>query len=115
MEPHEEKIAELRGQIDEIDRQLVELFERRMDASREIGALKREHNLGIRNERRELEVKANCRAYCKNDRYTDYAQSMMKCIMGACRGIQRADDPDYDDPWQYAYKDLDVAKELGLK
>ena len=33
MEPHEEKIAELRGQIDEIDRQLIELFERRMDVA----------------------------------------------------------------------------------
>lgn len=54
MEPHEEKIAELRGQIDEIDRQLIELFERRMDVAREIGAVKREHNLGIRNERREM-------------------------------------------------------------
>ena len=63
MEPHEERIAELRGQIDEIDRQLIELFERRMDVAREIGAVKREHNLGIRNERREMEVKANCRAY----------------------------------------------------
>ena len=38
MEPHEERIAELRGQIDEIDRQLIELFERRMDVAREIGA-----------------------------------------------------------------------------
>ena len=45
MEPHEEKIAELRGQIAEIDRQLIELFERRMDVAREIGAVKREHNL----------------------------------------------------------------------
>ena len=45
MEPHEERIAELRGQIDEIDRQLIELFERRMDVAREIGAVKREHNL----------------------------------------------------------------------
>lgn len=26
MEPHEERIAELRGQIDEIDRQLIELL-----------------------------------------------------------------------------------------
>ena len=77
MESHEEKIAELRGQIDERDRQLIELFERRMDVAREIGAVKREHNLCIRNERREMEVKANCRAYCRNDLDRDYAQSMM--------------------------------------
>ena len=92
MEPHEERIAELRGpDKNEIDRQLIELFERRMDVAREIGAVKREHNLGIRNERREMEVKANCRAYCRNDLYRDYAQSMMKCVIGcvprhtACR------------------------------
>ena len=60
MEPHEERIAELRGQIDEIDRQLIELFERRMDVAREIGAVKREHNLGIRNERREM-----CVQFCR--------------------------------------------------
>lgn len=98
MEPHEERIAELRGQIDEIDRQLIELFERRMDVAREIGAVKRDHNLGIRNERPGNGSQGQLPGLLQKRPVPDYAQSMMKCVMGACRGIQHADAPDYDEP-----------------
>lgn len=108
----EERIGELRNEIDEIDRELVALFERRMDTARAIGYIKRENNMGIKSEYREMQVKANCQANCKNERYVTYAQSMMKCIMGACRGIQNADAPEYDDPWKYKYMELDPSKFL---
>ena len=36
MNASDEKIAELRGRIDEIDRQLVRLFEERLDIAREM-------------------------------------------------------------------------------
>jgi len=108
MNASDEKIAELRGRIDEIDRQLVRLFEERLDIAREIGCLKRERNLGIKNEYRELEVRANCRQNVQNKAYQSYAESMMKCIMGASRGVQNADAPDYDDPWKYKYLELKI-------
>ena len=108
----EERIGELRAEIHRIDAELVALFERRMDTARAIGCIKRENNMGIKNEYREMEVKANCRANCKNNSYLTYAESMMKCIMGACRGIQNADAPEYDDPWKYKYLELDPSKFL---
>ena len=108
----EERIAELREEIDRIDREMVALLEQRLDTARKIGCIKRENHMGIKSEYREMEVRANCRANCKNDIYRTYADSMMKCIMGASRGVQNMDAPDYDDPWKYKYKELDVSKML---
>ena len=47
------EISELREQIDDIDRKLVELYCRRMDTAREIGRYKRENNLPVRDSERE--------------------------------------------------------------
>lgn len=91
----EERIEELREEIDRIDEELIALFEKRMDTARAIGCIKRENGMGIKNERRELQVKEKCRVNCKNNRYLTYAESMMECIMGACRGIQNEDAPEH--------------------
>ncbi len=47
------EISELREQIDDIDRKLVELYCRRMDTAREIGRYKRENNLPVLDSERE--------------------------------------------------------------
>lgn len=93
-----ERIAELRKEIDRIDREIIALFERRMDTAREIGCVKRENGIDIKNEGREEQVKANCRANCKNSLYIPYARSVMVSVIDACRGIQSEDDPEYDVP-----------------
>ena len=46
-------IGELRKQIDEIDRELVTLYGKRMETAREIGRYKREHNLPVLDTERE--------------------------------------------------------------
>ena len=48
-------LEELRGQIDETDAQLLELFLRRMSVSEAIGSYKKEHGLPILDEAREAE------------------------------------------------------------
>ena len=75
-----ERIDELRKDIDKIDEEIVALFERRMDTARAIGCIKRENHIAIKNESREEQVKANCRANCKNSLYLDDAQAVMMCI-----------------------------------
>ena len=40
-------LQELRGQIDQIDDQLVKLFAQRMEVSAQIGDYKKEHNLPV--------------------------------------------------------------------
>lgn len=93
-----ESIDELRKDIDSIDEEIIALFERRMDTARAIGRIKRENGMDIKNERREEQVKANCRANCKNSLYTAGAEAVMMCIIEECRGIQMADAPQYDAP-----------------
>ena len=49
-------ILELRNEIDVIDRELVEIFCRRMEVAAKIADYKKEHNLPISHPGRELEV-----------------------------------------------------------
>lgn len=49
-------LEEIRKDIDQIDRQLLELFKRRMDCARSVGEYKLEHNLPILNIQRENEI-----------------------------------------------------------
>ena len=87
----EQRIGELRREIDRIDSELITLFEKRMDTARAIGCIKRENNMAVMNQNREMQVKANCEANCKNKEYCRYAEAMMECIIGSCRGIQNED------------------------
>lgn len=87
----EERIAELRKEIDQIDGEIIALFERRMDIACAIGCIKRENGMDIKNQSREEQVKANCRANCKNSLYTANAEAVMMCIINECRNIQQRD------------------------
>ncbi len=51
-----ERLYELRTEIDGIDRQIIELLEERVKLTREIGKIKRELNLSVKDEKREEEV-----------------------------------------------------------
>lgn len=50
------EIADLRRELDEIDRELVKLFERRMAISRRVAAYKKENNLPVLDAAREEQV-----------------------------------------------------------
>ena len=54
-----ENLQSLRGQIDEIDRQLVELFRQRMDVTRRVGLYKQAHHLPVLDQERERQVLRN--------------------------------------------------------
>ena len=87
----QERINRLREEIDRIDAELIALFERRMDTACAIGCIKRENGMDIKNQSREEQVKANCRANCKNSLYTANAEAVMMCIINECRNIQQRD------------------------
>ncbi len=72
-------ITELRGQIDEIDQQLVSLFCQRMDVSAKIADYKKEHNLPIYVPAREREKLAEVgkQAGPNMENYTRVLYSMM--------------------------------------
>ena len=89
----QERINQLREEIDRIDAEIIALFERRMDTARAIGCIKRENNMAVKNQSREEQVKANCRENCKNKLYTAGAETVMMCIINECRNIQQAETP----------------------
>ena len=89
----QERLNQLREEIDRVDAEIIALFERRMDTARAIGRIKRENNMAVKNQSREEQVKANCRANCKNRLYTAGAETVMMCIINECRNIQQTDTP----------------------
>lgn len=51
-----EKLGDFRGQIDEVDLEIIRLLEKRAEIAGKIGEIKRENNMPIRDEEREKEV-----------------------------------------------------------
>ena len=52
-------LQDLRGEIDAIDRQMVELFRRRMDVTARVGQYKRERGIPVLDQARERQVLQN--------------------------------------------------------
>lgn len=74
-----ERLHELRKEIDEIDEQIIELLEERVRVAKEIGEIKRELNLPIRDEKREEEVLKKAGKF----------REVFKKIVEVCRDVQR--------------------------
>ncbi len=74
-----EKLYELRKRIDEIDEQIIELLEERVRIAKEIGEIKRELNLPIRDEEREEEVFRRAGKF----------REVFEKIVEVCRDVQR--------------------------
>ncbi|MGX7191608.1 chorismate mutase [Enterococcus lactis] len=81
-EPLEESLETLRQKIDTIDRELVALLEKRMDAVTKIGQVKKEGNKAVYDEKREQQVLDKVAKLLKNKGYketiTDTYVDLMK-------------------------------------
>ena len=62
-------LSDYRKEIDEIDHQLVPLFEQRMEVVRKVAAYKKEHNLPVLHAGREEEVLRKAADSLKNPTY----------------------------------------------
>ena len=83
------ELYELRGQIDAIDRELIALLERRMDAAAGIADYKRAHDLPVLDVRRETEKLASVRAQCRPVTADGIAE-IFTAVMAASRAYQQA-------------------------
>ena len=83
------KLEELRAQIDEIDSQMIALFERRMDVTRQVGEYKKEHDLPVLDRQREEEVLAKKEAMLKNQYLKTEVKDFFSSIMAISRRQQR--------------------------
>ncbi|NLZ71131.1 MAG: chorismate mutase, partial [Clostridiaceae bacterium] len=62
-----EQLAELRTEVDNIDEALIPLFQKRMDISKRVAAVKCEHNLAVEDEIRENQIVEKALNYVEDD------------------------------------------------
>ena len=83
------ELGELRQQIDQIDAQILALFEERSRVSEGVAAYKRDHNLRVFDPARERQKVAAAAAAAPEDLAT-YAQVLQEVLMEASRARQHA-------------------------
>lgn len=81
-------LQNLRNEIDEIDKQLVELFEKRMETVLKVAQYKKENNIPILNKIREDEVIENNVKYLKNKGFKRAEAEFLKSVMAISRKAQ---------------------------
>ena len=83
------ELENLRERIDTIDKELIALFEERMDVVNNIAEYKIKNNLPILNQSREDIVISKVKSIVKNKDYTDSAIDFIKDIMEISKKFQQ--------------------------
>ncbi|HCX65568.1 MAG TPA: chorismate mutase [Eubacteriaceae bacterium] len=81
------KLDRLRKEIDEIDRDMLELFRRRMKVVREVAAYKKENNMEIFRPEREQEIIEKYRARVSQEE-KDLAEEFIRAVMKISKDVQ---------------------------
>ena len=79
------ELENLRIQIDEIDKEMIKLFEKRMEIVSKIGEYKKVHNLPILDKNREQIVLEKNKQYIKNKNYLPYYTEFMIHLMNLAK------------------------------
>ena len=88
-----DELTKYRNEIDEIDKQITELFERRMDISKKIARCKKEQEIWILNAKREEEVIQKNLSYLKNKDYRFVLEGFFRNLMNLSKLIQNEENP----------------------
>ena len=83
------ELENLREKIDAIDKEMIALFEKRMDVVADIAAYKIKNNLPVLNQNREDIVVSKVKSTVKNKDYTDSAIDFIKDIMEISKKFQQ--------------------------
>ena len=80
-------LEECRSRIDEIDRQLVRLFEARMEVAGDVAAYKKEHGLAVLDASRE-EIKLQQITEMTDERFRDDILQLYRVILDLSKSYQ---------------------------
>ena len=83
------ELENLREKIDTIDKEMIALFEKRMDIVADIAAYKIKNNLPVLNQNREYIVVSKVKSTVKNKDYADSATKLIKDIMEISKKFQQ--------------------------
>lgn len=84
----EDRLAKARAEINEADREMARLFEKRMAAAREIAAYKREKGLPILDAERERQVIRQNQAMIRDDSLRDFYVRFLQDVMDISKAYQ---------------------------
>lgn len=84
-----EALNQYRAKIDETDRQLLALYEARMDVCGQVADYKREHNMEIYQPERERQVIARVGERVQNPDHAPGARALFEALMASSRALQR--------------------------
>ena len=81
-------LEECRQQLDEVDRDIVRLFEQRMMIVRDVAAYKIAHDLPVLDQSREAMVLASRMSMLKDGHFAGSIRTLYECIMALSRQEQ---------------------------
>lgn len=84
-----DELQRLRGEIDLIDKEIIELFEKRMSVVLGVAEYKKTHNAGVLQTSREDEVLQKAVDNLKDKGYADSARELMRMLMDLSKDLQR--------------------------
>ena len=82
------ELNKARTEINNIDKKIVELLEKRFNIVNEIGRYKIKQNLPVYDEIRERQVADNCINFLENKEYSKCIDDIYFQIMRSCKDIQ---------------------------
>jgi monofunctional chorismate mutase len=83
-----EELSDLRAQLDGIDREMVALFEKRMEISRKVAETKKAKGLPVLDQSREEQVLLSRCGYLTDKTLTAETRALYQEIMRLSRGVQ---------------------------
>ena len=108
-------LSDYRKEIDELDRELVHLFERRMNVVKKVAQYKKENNLQVFHKDRENIVFEKAVACLKDKSYTDEVIKFINATMEIGKGVQKRiiDDTKKLAELDIKREEIDFTKKIG--
>lgn len=104
-------LEQMREEINQIDQELVDLFRRRMELSKSIGAYKQANQLPVQDPARERELLGRV-AEQAGEELSEYAQSVYQTILAVSRSYQNAESTRRSGTYQQIQTMLEKTPEL---
>lgn len=89
------ELKDLRAELDVIDKNMLELFEKRMDISKEVAAYKKANNMPILDLKREKQLLADKAEKTQNENYKQYVYKLFSDLMDMGKDLQSKEIGEY--------------------
>lgn len=107
-------LKEIRTQIDKMDKEILDLFQKRMNLCRDVAAYKMENDLPIFQEEREIQILDKVESLAEDDMKSG-VRALFTVIMDISKQLQREMIHANDEPHEFAVPHFDSAKKIGCQ